>query len=289
MRMKEAIDFFSEWRGYQRVGSTVRGYDNRLRHLALFLHNPDIESITLKDVIAFLRGLTDMGWHENSLLGYSMAIRKFLEFYDAQGYRVIKKDLIPIPRKQFTMPRIVTKEQYDKLLSVAQGNDARHVRNRAIIMLLWDTGARVGEVVSLNESEIERCKATIRTEKNRGSRPFREIFWKEATEAALQEWLAIKHKRYENDALFLSCSGIKSGKRLTSKGVEECLRRYSHKAGMKTANPHSFRHARVHRIMEQTGDPTVAMDVMGWSSIMSVPTYNKRRNAQIEEKARRYE
>src|SRR5207245_4716929 len=100
--------------------------------------------------------------------------------------------LIPIPRTEVRIPRVVTDEQYRTLLSIIPvNNDPRHIRNRAIIRLLWDSGARNGELVSLNVSDLdgERMRAVIRTEKSRGRRPFREIFWTPETNENLGRWL----------------------------------------------------------------------------------------------------
>ncbi len=82
------------------------------------------------------------------------------------GYRVLEPNLIPLPPKQYRIPRVASEENYQKLLSsIPSGNDPRHIRNKAIIMLLWDTGARNGEIVSLDVDgmDIEKMHAVKET------------------------------------------------------------------------------------------------------------------------------
>jgi len=117
-------------------------------------------------------------------------------------------------------------------------NDPGHIRNLAFISLLWDTGARNGEVLSLNKGDLDmgRMRAIIKTEKSKGRRPIREIFWTENTNDNIWSWLKKREDLEKKmtfqdpDALFLSiCSGQHntSGKRFSTKGVGEMLRRYS--------------------------------------------------------------
>lgn len=138
MRFKDAIDKFSEWRKFEVKGQTVKGYDQTLRHFCLFLRNPDIENITIHHVMEYLNGMAEMGWDHNSFVGKCMALRKFFEFYRLQGYPVLDEDLIPIPSKEYKIPRIAKQEYYDKLVASVptKTNDPRHIRNLAIINML---------------------------------------------------------------------------------------------------------------------------------------------------------
>ncbi len=53
----------------------MRGYDRELRNFCLFLRNPDIEQITLGNVMEHLNGMADLGWDRNSFVGKCMALR----------------------------------------------------------------------------------------------------------------------------------------------------------------------------------------------------------------------
>lgn len=300
MRFNEAIEKFKNWRTFKVKKQTVKGYDRELRNFCLFLRNPDIEAITINDVMDYLNGKADLGWDRNSFVGTCMALRKFFEFYRMQNYPVIDENLIPIPQKEYKIPRVADEENYKKLLGIipTKTNDPRHIRNLAIINLLWDTGARNGEIVSLNVSDLQldRMKAVIKTEKSRGRRPIREIFWTADTNESLKRWLEkrehLKEKVFfkEPEALFVSTCGSggisRSGSRFQIKGVGEMLRRYSNRAKIPNMNPHSFRHHMGHDVIKKGGSSADVMNLLGHASVQSTTIYTMMTDTELEKRYR---
>jgi site-specific recombinase XerD len=134
-----------------------------------------------------------MGFRGSSLEKYGLAIKEFLDFYHKQNYPVVAPELVPVPKLfDQRLPRVATNEDFEKLLGVIPDSKAYyHIRNRAIIWLLHDTGARVSEVANLRIPDIDLANqlATIRSEKSRDDMPFRKIFWTEQCAAILQDWL----------------------------------------------------------------------------------------------------
>ena len=291
MKFRDAIEKFSTWRRFKVKSLTVKGYDKELRTFCLFLRNPDIEAIALGDVMEYLNGMQELGWSHNSFIAKCMALRKFFEFYRLQGYRVLNEDLIPIPRKTFAIPRVVNDEDYQKLLSAIPTNqDPRHIRNRALINLLWDSGARNGEIVSLNVEDMDynRQRAVIKTEKSRCRRPMREIFWTHGTNESLGAWVAKRAtlNLMDGEALFVSASGAKIGDRFTIRGVGEMLRRYANRAQMPCINAHSFRHHMGHEIISRGGSAADVMNVLGHATLASSSVYTMMADRELEQRYR---
>lgn len=157
---------------------------------------------------------------------------------------------------------------------IPANNDPRHIRNLAIINLLWDTGARNGEILSLDvrDLQMDRMRAIIRTEKSKGRRSIREIFWTADTHGNLMQWIKkrehlakIMHLQ-DVDALFPSIGSQKAGQRLSVKGVGEMLRHYSNKEKMPHINAHSFRHHMGHDIIKKGGSSADVMNILGHAS-----------------------
>ena len=296
--MKEAINEFSNWRQFKVKGNTVKGYDRELRNFCLFLRNPEVIRITINDIMDYLNGIIELGWDPNSLLPRCMALRKFFEFMRLRGITNLNEELIPIPRKQYKIPRVADEENFKKLIDSIPANskDPRHIRNRAIVALLWDTGARNGELMALDVKDIdlENKKALIRTEKNRGSRPFREIFWTEETNEIIKTWLAkreaLGRKMVFKDsaALFLCVTSSLAGQRLSIKGVGELLRRYSNRAGIPYMNAHSFRHHMGHDIIHQGGSTADVMNILGHASVASSSIYTMMTSRELESRYRTF-
>ena len=269
-----------------------------LKQFAVFLRNPDVEKVRLKDVMEHFEYLKILGWHQNSFMPRAMAYRKFFEFYQHMGLNVIDPWLIPIPRKKYTMPRIASEENYKKLLDAfpKYSTDPRYIRNRAIVNLLWDTGARNNEICSLNISDLdfEEMKAVIKTAKSKGRRPVREIFWTEDTSDSLKAW--IKKREHlqemmnieEEDALFISICNTAAGKRLNIKGLGEALRRACNRADIPYQNAHSFRHHMGHHIIKEGGSNSDVSNILGHSSLESSYIYTQMNNVELKDRYQKF-
>jgi integrase/recombinase XerC len=300
MKLSEAIEKFSKWRTFQVKKDTVKGYDLILKQFCVYVRNCDIEHVKLEDVISWFGLLSDLKWKNNSFIIKAQALRKFFEFYKLQGLLVLEPMLIPLPSKEYNIPRVASEENYHKLLEVIPANtkDPRHVRNRAIIMLLWDTGARNGEILSLDihDMDTKRMRALIKTEKSKGQRPIREIFWTVNTNNALLAWIEKRKSLKETKMPFMEeclfpciCSSASlglSGRRLSIKGVGEMLRKYSNRAGMPYLNAHSFRHHMGHDIISSGGSSADVMNILGHATLASSSIYTMMTGNELENRYR---
>lgn len=301
MLLLDAFQQFISWKQLNVNISTTKGYGLVLKQFCLFMRNTHIEQVSVMDISQWFNLMTDLEWDRNSFIPKAIALRKFFEFFKHQNYNVLDPWLIPVPDKQYKLPRVANEESYQKLLNVIpQNNDPRHIRNRAIITMLWDTGARNGEVLALNleDLDLNNRRAVIHTEKNRGSRPFRELFWSEQTNVYLGQWidkreyLKSKMTIHDGNALFISImsSGLhdRQGYRFNIKGSGEMLRRYALRAGIPYMNAHSFRHRKGHSIIEQGGSSADVMNVLGHASVASSSIYTMMRGKELESRARMF-
>lgn len=294
MKLIEAIRSFAEWRVLQVVPRTMMGYDFELRMFCLYLRNPDVGLVRLENVLEYLNDLKELGWKQNSFTHKCSYLRRFFRFMRLQGYCALNEELIPLPKREFKQPRIATEEDYRALLGVIPENtDPRHVRNRSILNLLWDTGARVGEIVALDVDDIDenRMRAVINTEKSRGRRPFREIFWTHDTNESLGRWLE-KRGRFQvikdPEAVFICASSHQAGQRMTIHAAAQMLRNYSRRANLPYVNAHSFRHHMGHDIIHQGGSSADVMNILGHSTLASSTVYTMMTDRELEGRYRRF-
>jgi len=297
MSFNEAIIKFEEYYKLRVKQGTIRGYSLDLRQLCMYLRNPKIESVKDEDITAFLNGLIECGWNQNSLMPKSIAFRKFFQYWAAKGLRVLNHQLIPIIRKEFAMPRVAEKWEYDKVMEhFAQGSTHHHlIRNRAITSLIYDTGARVGEIVSLNVEDMDLVnkKAVIKTEKTRGKAPIRQIFWSEETNENLKRWLDVREEisKYvdfsEPDALFVGVRCWQIGQRITIRAVGIFLRHASRRVGLKRVmNAHSLRHLKGNDMAEMNTNEFVLSQILGHSQVSSSRIYTLLKSPVLEKAAR---
>ncbi len=290
MKLTQAIEQFKNWRGFKVTGHTVVRYDSALRIFCLTVGDVEIEQIQIQHVLHYLKQMELLGWKRNGINIVALALRKFFEFYNLQGYRCLNESLIPLPRKEFNIPRVANEKDFDKLIkSIPRDRDSVNIRNLALIHMVWDTWARSGEIISLDEDDLQFNKdgsgfATIKTEKSRGKRPIREIFWTTKTNKYLKAWLKEKGRIqdqmvFEDEgAVFTSirkCGPYDvRGKRMTNRGVCEVFRTISNRAGLPSIfNAHSARHYGGRKIIKDGGASADVTNILGHSNLESSQFY----------------
>lgn len=293
MKFSLAITKFEDWKRLQAKPGTVMGFVSELRAFCLFLRDPEVESITAIMVLEYLEALRSLGWKHNTVAHKCNYLRGFFRFLRLEGGAVLDENLIPKLRHEFKLPRVATTEACEKLYAaIGRASHARSVRARALFGLLWDTGARVGEIVSLDlaDLDLDRMCALVRTAKSRTSHPYREIFWTPATNEHLRKWVE-KRQRLPvapeyRDALFTSIGGMHAHKRLSTGSVAQMLRGLCVKAGIGYLNAHSFRHHLGHEIINQGGSASYVMNILGHSNLSATSIYTMMTDRELEARYR---
>jgi site-specific recombinase XerD len=299
MLFSEAIPKFTSWKQYDVKQQTAYCYDRHIKQFALFMKNSDIEAVTHEDVVSYLGMMTTLGWDSNSYINKCAALRGFFEFYSKQGIKVVDWELIPRPERHFKFPKVLTEETYQKLLDQIPTNNKhpKHTRNRLILNLLWDCGMRVGELCSLNISQMDtvNMNAVIKTEKAKGIRPMRQVMWTTQTNEVLKKWLVERQELQDSmedcdpEPLFLGMKANGYAKRLGRQGVQEQLTRLSRAAKLGfTANPHSFRHAFGRDLAQKGANNSVISSLMGHGKVESSYIYTMLDNKMMDEQYTKY-
>lgn len=295
MRLKEAMEKYKDYLQFEVKENTSERAMSDLRQMCLFLRNREIDELRPDDIIRIFKLMKELGWKQNSIRKKSTSYRPFFKFLNNRGYKTLDYQTIPIPPKEWNRPRVATEIEYKKLLKAIPKKGLPHVRNAAYIRMLWDTGARSGELASLDMKDLEKFKAVVNTEKSRGLKPFRQIFWTEETEIYIQKWLRCraeynkKHEFIDPNAVFISRPTVgRWGKRVTSHTVSILMRAYSKKAKIPTLNAHSVRHHKAHEIVKKGGKQADVMNILGHSKLESSNVYVQLDDQELEEVAKKY-
>lgn len=287
MRLSQAIEEFNNMRQFRGSPLTVQRYDHLLRIFCMCMHDVELAEVTPQHIIWYLSEMRRLKWKPNGINIVAIALRKFFEYCNLRGYNTFNEQLIPIPRKEFNIPRVASLQNFKKLMREVPHGSGRphHLRNRALLLLLWDTGARVGEIVSLNIDDLDLKKRTalIRTEKSRGRRPIRQIFWTEETNTSLKKWMKKKEELQridafrDTEAVFISISKCGRydvrGKRMTNRGVAGVLQMLSNRAELPILNAHSIRHSMGRDTVRTLRSNSAVSNVLGHSNLDSSYIY----------------
>lgn len=167
-----------------------------------------------------------------------------------------------------TPPDVLREDQLKRLLDACAGQDFDERRDRAIVLLLVDTGIRLGEISGLRVDDID-WDLEVAVVTGKGRRP-RTIAFGRKVAQALDRYVRVRgqHADTQDSALWLGRKG-----RLTSTGVAQMLKRRAREAGIGEIHPHLFRHTFAHQWLASGGSEGDLMRLAGWRSRTMLQRY----------------
>jgi site-specific recombinase XerD len=167
-----------------------------------------------------------------------------------------------------TPPDVLREEQLKKLLEATAGQGFDERRDRAILLLLIDTGIRLGELAGLSSEDID-WDHEVAVVTGKGRRP-RTVAFGHKVAQALDRYARVRgqHPEAHSPALWLGRKG-----RLTSTGVAQMLNRRARQAGIGAIHPHLFRHTFAHEWLAAGGSEGDLMRLAGWRSRTMLSRY----------------
>lgn len=304
MNFNEAIRIFNANRGLRVRAHQVNGQDRDLRNFAIFMRNCEVEAVTDEHIVEWINLFKTMGYATGTIIKKEEALIQFYKFWTRKGLDVVDPLLIPLTDKEYVKPKVCTEENYRLLLSVCDKSTKRNytIRNKAMIALMWNTGMRVGELISLNVSDInvEEKLVTIKTEKSKGVRPFRTIPYDILDQEAVQvipKWIELREGMIsekpieDSGALFFGYKTNKVyGRRFTNQSIGEIFSRTSKEAGLlvdEYINPHSLRHHFGHALSIKGMNNSVISEAMGHASLSSSFRYTQLNSGDLTDTLRK--
>jgi site-specific recombinase XerD len=155
-----------------------------------------------------------------------------------------------------------------RLLDACAGPGFDERRDRAIVLLLVDTGIRLGEIAGLRVEDVD-WDLEVAVVTGKGRRPRTVAFGRKVAQA-LDRYVRVRrqHADAQDTSLWLGRKG-----RLTSTGVAQMLKRRAHAAGIGEIHPHLFRHTFAHQWLASGGSEGDLMRLAGWRSRTMLQRY----------------
>ncbi len=167
------------------------------------------------------------------------------------------------PKRRNEEPKAITPRDFVKLVkATGQFSQKAGVRDRALLVFLADSGARLSEVVTLtlDNLDVNAGRALVY---GKGCKT-RVVVFTRMTARFLLAWLAVRRSR--SDKVFTSVNCPFEG--LSSNGIEQILKRLKHQAKVTgRANPHSFRHAFAREYLKNGGDMVTLARLLGHADV----------------------
>lgn len=270
--LKEFTAYLSVEKGLSK--NTVDSYMNDLSKFKGFLEARGIaiEAFKKDDVVDFVEELKDAGLSAASLCRVLSSIRGLARYFLVQG--VISEDPVEnlqSPKKWETLPKALSLGEVRKLLKV-EGRSRLALRDTAMIELMYSSGLRVSELITLRVADVNFEVGFLRVF-GKGSKERIIPSHPQALERIkryLTELRPALLKNRQSDCLFLTSRG----KAMTRQRFWQSLRQYGALAGVELS-PHVLRHSFATHMLEGGADLRSLQKMLGHSDISTTQVYTK--------------
>lgn len=279
------IESFLDWLRIEKGRSprTITSYSHDLASFATTLrdHDTSVLAATPGDIDAHLARLRAEGRSSASIARARSSVRGLYRFLADEGEIAQDPSSTAAPIKvPSRLPKALSEEDATWLLESVSGDDALSLRDRAILELLYGTGARVSEIVNLDLSDMNYDDGLLRLV-GKGDKE-RLVPIGRAAQEALGRWLApggrpafaegVQGARLDQRALFLN----RQGRRLSRQGIHLVVSARASRAGIATpVSPHALRHSCATHMLAHGADVRVVQELLGHASVATTQLYTK--------------
>lgn len=265
--------------------NTEMSYKRDLLKVCHFMQERGINSATAvkeQDLKAYIHVLEEQKLAAATVSRNIASIKAFFLYLFSEGK--IQNDAalcLKAPKIEKKMPEILTMGEVSALLEQANGDSPKEIRDKAMLELLYATGIRVTELISLKVSDVNLPMHFIMCRD-----PHKERMIPFGTQAhdALERYLGgVRAEMVEDkssEILFANCSG----KPMSRQGFWKLIKFYAKKAGI-TADitPHTLRHSFAAHLVENGADLKSVQEMLGHSDISTTQIYANMNHNQIRE------
>lgn len=261
----------------QASGNTVASYMRDIRQFAGWLHDEEqmeVVEATQENIKVFLEHLESEG---RSAATRSRALASLKNFY---GYVVSSGFLtespvveVKVDRGEKKLPQILTSREIELLLAQPSSTDPKGIRDKAMLEVMYATGIRVSELISLDIDHVNLESGVIKCQSGKKSRTI--PLYPEALRALtayIREVRSFLTAVPAERALFVNISGA----RMSRQGFWKILKHYQTAARIeKEITPHTLRHSFAVHLLENGADLGSLQELMGHSDISSTQMYTQ--------------
>lgn len=273
------------------AGNTLEAYQRDLHRFISFLQEKglsDIKAVVPETVIEFLIRIKSEGLSANSMNRSLAALRGFYKFL-LQEKILDESPLVNIELSKVWMrlPDTVSKEEMNLILSQPGDQTPSALRDSAMLELLYATGLRVSELISLTMNSIN-WQVGFLIVMGKGSKERVVPIGKTAYDCVRRYVDEARPKLIKSgptDVLFVN----RFGRAFTRQGLWKIITHYAQKAGLhKNVHPHTFRHSFASHLLEGGADLRAVQVMLGHSDISTTQIYTHVTKDRLKEIHHKY-
>lgn len=291
---REIQDFILERRIRKVSKSTLSWHKTCLARFATFCYDHEVtatQQITANLLRHFVMSLEEAGHNPGGLANIYRSVKAYLNWfeieYDDLNWRnPARKVKVSLPKIEALDP--ISLEDFNKLLATCERKTLAGDRDRALLFLMLDTGARKAEVTALNVDDIDLNTGAVQIRKGKGGKA-RTVFIGATARRAMLAYL----RQREAYLLYLARTskakptvglwvGSIDGKKLNQDGIRQILRRRANDAGIPEPSPHSFRRAFALNSLRNGMDLLALQRLLGHADLSVINRYVKLVDSDLQ-------
>ena len=282
------IEDFLSYLRYERNRSelTVRNYEGSLRDFETYFKNREShlswESVDSDIIRDWMESMMDKGDMASTVNNSLSAVRSFYRFALARG--LVQKDpahVVKGPKKQKPLPQFVREAEMDRLIDLPQmwKDNYNDSRARTIIILFYETGIRLAELIGLNDQDVDFATRQLKVTGKRNKQ--RIIPFGEELEMALKAYIRQRDEQplKVDPALILDDKGRRMTAYKVEQIVKQCLSRVT---TLKKRSPHVLRHSFATAMLNNGAGLESVRKLLGHESVATTEIYTHTTFEQLK-------
>ncbi len=266
-------------------GNTEMSYKRDLEKVLHFMASRgihEVKDVTAQDLADYVKYLEDNKFAAATVSRNIASLKAFYHYMVQEG--VVEEDIsdkLKAPKIEKKAPEIMTPDEVVRLLDQPSGDSPKEIRDKAMLELLYATGIRVTELITLTISDVNmQMNFILCRDRNKE----RIIPFGAAAKAAMERYLnGTREEMLENkksDVLFANCSG----QPMSRQGFWKLIKHYAKKADIQAdITPHTLRHSFAAHLVENGADLRSVQEMLGHSDISTTQIYANLNHNHIRE------
>jgi len=265
--------------------NTELSYRRDLKKVADYLKDQgitDIKKVTATNLTSYVMYMEKNNFSAATISRNIASLKAFYHYLVKE--HIVDEDValeLHAPKIEKKIPEILSMDEVVKLLEQPSGDSAKEIRDKAMLELLYATGIRVTELITLKTADVNLNMGYINCKDSNKERVI--PFGNEARKALskyISETREIMVADPESPYLFANCSG----QPMSRQGFWKLIKYYAKKAGI-TADitPHTLRHSFAAHLVENGADLRSVQEMLGHSDISTTQIYAHMTHSHIKE------
>ena len=279
-------DYVREYLTYLKVEkglaiNSLESYERDLAKLKAWADKNGFDLLTLsrQDLREWLIDLGQTKLSENSKRRMISAMRGFYKFLLIDGHLTKNpSDNLDSPQKGFYLPKFLNQSEIETLLAQPDVSTEIGLRDRAVLELMYSSGLRVSEAVTLTMKDID-LDSGILTTTGKGSKTRRVPVGSSAVEW-LKSYLVLRRRKENIEVQNLFVTPL--GRPVNRQIIYQFIREYAEKCGFQGVSPHTLRHSFATHLIQNRADIRSVQQMLGHSDISTTQIYTHITDAHLK-------